>query len=203
METFMKTIILIATLLFLTSCGSKTSSVSLKVTSSNMALTNSSYQGGLVINGKGPNGDQFSQFISYNALSTSNELNITIPKGTWTFEAVGWTGPVIFQGNSYCATTTVDLSTDNAIVNLAPTLAGCDSHGSPSFLAGPGTGTFKALRLTTCLDFYDSTGTLVTLSTQYAYCEGASPKMRSSKVWARSAKVTPLIKDLGAGWIPH
>lgn len=199
----MKTIILISTLLFLISCGSKTSSVSFKVTSSNMALSNISYQGGLVINGKGPNGDQFSQFVAYNPLSTSNELTITIPKGTWTFDAIGWTGPNLFESNAYCTTTTVDLSSDSAIVNLAPTLAGCDTHGSASSLSVAGTGIFKPLRLTTCLDFYDSTGALVTLATDYAYCNGASPKLSSGKVWARSAKVTPLVKQLGGGWAPH
>lgn len=186
------TILLIAFLVFLASCSAekKSSSVSFKVTNS-MMVSNSGYQGGLVIQGEGP-GAKFSQFIPYSA-STTSGVDLQLPKGIWKFRAFGWTGGTAMVGALKCAESVVDVNLDTVDVNLAPTLAACDNMlGSSTYMTSPGSGVFKTLNFITCGQFYKVDGTVVSSYMDSGFCNETSTLPASSKVWAKSIQIIPI-----------
>ena len=185
----------------LAGCGGKNASVNLKVTGS-MMLSNADFAGGMMVQGKGPNGAVFSRFLGHVAGSAGTQFSINLPKGSWTFEAIGYAGPNLLEGAPKCARTVPqDLSSDNSQVEilLGDTDCALGTFGSGAFLSG---NQFKNLKIVTCGQYYKADGTVVATEADNIYCNSPSTLKTSVKRWAVSARVSPLIKELGSPWKP-
>jgi hypothetical protein len=184
------------------SCGMPQSKTTLKVTNS-MAVGNNTYQGGLVFYGRSAGGKFFSAPIKYTASNNSNTAEIILDKGVWTFAAVGWKNdPDVFEGESECAVTTVNLDADNKTVVLDLDPSNCNNNefgGSGSYNAA--NGGFSINTLITCGTLYKDSSTETLLDplnpspNDPYYCSTNTNITPDLKVWAKSARIKiPVIK---------
>ncbi len=87
--------------------------------------------------GKSSAGDHFSRVISTNA--GSGTIQEEIPKGSWTFSAVAWSGPSsAFTGNIICDFAATNLTEDEASINL--TLSNSKCFDSTKIVTGTNKG---------------------------------------------------------------
>jgi len=189
----MKCLIFMILLLIVAGCAErKNSTVDFKVSSS-MMLSNGVFGGGLYIQGKGPNGINFSKFIPYSPASADATLSIDLLKGSWTFETVAWQGSGKFNGVISCDSLATTISGDAQSINLTPYQSKCtaDKYGSSGFATA--VGAYKNLSLVTCGQFYDSTGNEPSSFTP-GYCN--SGIYSGSQKWAGAARFSILVKDL-------
>lgn len=158
---------LVMSCLGLVSCGSPQSTAKLEVTSA-FSIPASGFPGGLIIVGENAVlGKKFSV-----ALTAGFKTSISLDQGDWKFAAVGWNGPQNFMGDTYCGTTTSNLSTTSATVNLDLKTANCVE---PAFVAEIN---MRALRVKTCGAFYErTTGTTYGPITQPNFCETLPPSL--------------------------
>jgi hypothetical protein len=189
--------IFITSALFLVSCGATKSTSSLKV-SFGMAAANKSYKGGLVFYGKSSTGKIFSLPVPYNVNAPSNQVDIDLDFGTWTFAAVSWDGgvgtPKFFRGNSTCALIKDKVIDSNQVtVNLTLESSTCsDADFGTSFSSG----SFKKLGIVTCGTFWkDFTTTplspLAIGEDNPDYCDTTNPKIPPDlKKWAKAAHIS-------------
>ena len=181
---------LILGLLSLVSCGAKKSSMTLKVTSS-MAVTNSSFPGGLVFFGRSSDGKLFSAPAAFNNGHTSNQIQIELDQGQWTFSAVGWNSTAaLFEGNTKCAVKTTTLNSADQTIDLDLTPLGCTN---PAFGENVGADyNFKDFKLITCGTFYTNPNTnppqVLTVDSP-SFCENLSDLNADMKMYAKSARI--------------
>lgn len=121
-----KCIVVLLSLLFAYGCSQKGTNVKLEVTNNFVfggTDTAAIAGGGLMVWGKNTQGASFGK-----AMEDSDEINVPLPNGTWTFYAMAWDGTKDYLGagtTNYtlggkvrCATSTVTLDGSAASVNL-------------------------------------------------------------------------------------
>jgi hypothetical protein len=187
-------ILFLATLVTLTSCGAPKTSAKLEVTNSALAMSNNSFEGGLVISGKSKVGE-FTIPVDFNSSGASTSITLDLPKAEWTFTAVAWAGggtaPKTFQGTTTCAASTVNLQNDNEVVNLKLLAATCtarsDLFGPSAYFTGS---EYKKLRVATCGWLYETAGQKVDQDTAMNYCRQANTGVPDIyKKYAKTMKV--------------
>lgn len=150
----------------LASCGGgkQESTTTLKVTGG-MSLSNTTFQGGMVIVGKSTTGLMFSVPMEY-ASGGTNEVTVTIPKGIWSFSAIGWSGATKMGNGALCAfRDNVDISEGSVDIQLTINLANC--QGAEFGANGVVNSTvfdFHKIGLVTCNAFYQDLNTQTTIS---------------------------------------
>ncbi|HXH32158.1 MAG TPA: hypothetical protein VNJ01_15240 [Bacteriovoracaceae bacterium] len=192
----MKLVLMMAFIITLVGCGGKQSAVSLKVTGT-MALSNTSFPGGLVVQGRGPNGRSFSRF-----LTNVDQINLELPTGTWTFDTIGFVGEKLFEGPTKCGMTgPLELRGSSSQVEISVDATTCSNEFFASS-ANSAYGSFKNLSLVTCRQFNLGTpgSPVVSSADQRLFCTSPSTLTSSAKKWAKSARIVPLVKDLGSDW---
>jgi hypothetical protein len=162
-ELFVKTIFLktlpLLILMFLSACGQKQNTKTLKVSTS-FALSNSGFTGGLVVRALGPKGQKFSA----NA-TTGTSLNIPLVNGTWTFWVSGWDGAGAFAGKQYCGTSTFNLGDSDTTVNMTVTEANCANAAFSDGETTTDVDGHLSLRIYACESLYDTTGNAISSTT--------------------------------------
>jgi hypothetical protein len=198
------TIIFLMSLLSLISCGVKKTSTTLRI-SSGMTITNTSYQSGLVFYGRSTTGQFFSAPAQLSATG-SNQVDVVLDKGNWTFGAVGWknpsatyANPQFFQGTPECAVVGgVEVNSDDQTVNLDLDNGNCtDAEFGGNTLGTPVT--FQKLQINTCGTFHKKNGTQVTWNDQF--CQ-SSDIHADFKVTAKSARIFVPVLIPGQGFTP-
>lgn len=195
-------------LLFLVSCGQggKTSAT-LKVSSS-FALSNGSFDGGLVV--YGTNGDKsFARTISFTSGSNTS-VSIVLPNGKWSFYGTGWKNSMgsPMSGDIFCGSTAtpVDLRGTDATVSLTLTQNGCltDQFTNDSFRDAVGPNRVKKFTLVSCNAFYeDVAGSLqeITRVTSPDYC-GSMAHPLDLRNQAKSFKISVQSKAIAGETLP-
>ncbi len=209
MKTLLKLLVLITILTSLVSCGAQKSSATFKVSSSFM-MSNSGYQGGLIIRGKKSTSESFSIAIPYTAGSTSSETKIELPKGDWEFYAAGWSGSNAFEGNVYCGLSRANLSQDSATIEITVSQDNCGN----GFFAGPisqltaadavnnSNNRIRNFILSSCGAFYDVNTNVIQNGASVAYCDDPTfplemrSKVKSFKIKAINKKMYGIGSDL-------
>lgn len=178
-----------------TSCGAKKTSATFEVSTSALSVSNTSFNGGLVIMGSSNLGS-FTIPIPKNysgSGGSGDKVTLDLPRASWTFSAIGWEGN-IFQGNSKCGSQTVDLDKDEQTINLNIDYAKCgtqaDVFGSSDYRSG---NAFLIFEVITCGWLYEVDGdglkTPVSHSTANSFCNSTSAVDGKYKNWAKSVKV--------------
>jgi hypothetical protein len=133
-ELRMKTLTLLFSLLFLTSCAQEESG-NVKFVIGGQAFTASSMlTGGIAIYGQSDTGLPFAHVTNDELAAEAQTFEI--PKGNWTFVAMGWDSDGILdddtvdegkglEGNLYCGKSIVTLDSDEEVLSLSLTKAGC------------------------------------------------------------------------------
>ncbi len=181
------TILFLLGLVTLVSCGAQKSVTTLQV-SSGMLLSNNSYQGGLVFYGRSSTGQFFSAPVPFTATASTNQVEVSLDKGTWTFAAIGWAGSGSgindLTGSLKCALQSdVVIDADTKTVNLTLNVTDCslsEFNGSAN------------LNLATCGTLYTnlSTSAAVSSTTGLDYCTTNSNIPPDFKNHAKSAMVS-------------
>ncbi len=175
-----------------TSCGAKKTSATFEVSTSALNVSNTSYNGGLVIMGSSDLGS-FTIPIPKNysgSGGSGDKVTLDLPRASWTFSAIGWDGN-IFEGNSKCGSQTVDLNSDEQTVNLQINPAKCETQadvfGSSIYRSGDA---FLNFEIITCGWLYEADGqTPVSNETGNSFCNSTSYVDGKYKNWAKSVKV--------------
>ena len=166
-----QSILIILSLIFLASCGTKGSETTLQVTS-NFAATNSLFQGGLIVTGKDNSGNNFTLPMDF-ASGSSSAIKMNLKKGVWKFTAIGWDGGSDgkFTGNQMCDFQSVDLSQDAQTVSLSLSTAKCQTYATEtSTISTLNAFHYNPLRFVTCGTFYTLSGSVVGATTDHEYC---------------------------------
>ena len=177
-------------LLILASCGAQKTTTTLRV-SSGMAITNSSYPGGLVFYGRSTTGQTFSAPVGHIAGGASNQVEVLLDKGTWSFGAVGWAGSNLMEGAAECAALpSVNIDTNDKVINMDLNPSDCSlPHFGGNMTVT--TGFFKPLRLVTCGSLYTNSGTETVLSTNNEnFCTTNQDLAPDFKLHAKYARIT-------------
>ena len=146
-------LILLLSSLSLVSCGAKKTGMTLKI-SNGMALSNNSYNGGLVFFGRSTDGKMFSAPVAIKT-GSGNQVQVELDRGVWTFGAIGW-GGAVFDGIAKCAITTATLNATDQTINLDLDSSNCSQSEFGGNLTA-NSGYFKPLRFVTCGTLYDDT----------------------------------------------
>jgi hypothetical protein len=195
--------------LFLVSCGQggKTSA-SFKVSSS-FALSNSGFDGGLVLFGK--SGSQsFSRAVNFTGGSGGNVVVLNLPNGTWNFYATGWknnvSGPM--TGDIFCGETVADLKGGSLNLNLNISQNKCNSNifANTQMLHGTGPNYIKKLSLSSCNGFYTwSAGipsSITAASTSPNFCSNTNDIPLDLRNQAKSFRVKAISKSIADSILP-
>ena len=166
MKNKMNFFICLLTLFTLVSCGGSGNSKAKLEISRGFAVSNAGFDGGLIITGKNSTtGESFSI-----DLVSGNQSQMELPKGSWTFLAVGWDGDssaLKFGGKPYCGKTDAVLNSDSQTVSISLTIERCASDqtfASSTYTAMSAAGeltatpvlAFKKLnRIISCNSFYN------------------------------------------------
>jgi len=164
--------LLLLSLIILASCGVQQTTTTLRLSTAGLALSNGAYQGGLVVVGKSSSGATFSIPVPYSAGSTS-EVEITLQRGTWSFNAIGWNGASTLEGDSVCSKLdNVNLDRPTQVVDLTVAAATCNDIAFGNNGALSGTYTFNPFQLITCGSLLSNfaSNTSVIATTQNDFC---------------------------------
>lgn len=150
----------LALLPFIHGCGGGGGNSSAKLeVSRGMLVSNSSFDGGLIVVGRN---ESTKEFFSMD-LATGTEAKIPLKKGDWSFYAIGWDGGASapykkFAGRPYCGLTKKSLIEDAETVDITVNETTCaDTTFSRGHVdsTNPSIPTLKTLGLiTTCNTFY-------------------------------------------------
>jgi hypothetical protein len=179
-------------LLLLGSCGAQKSSTTLKV-SSGFAMLNSTYSGGLVVVGKSHLGQSFSIPMLQNA-GSNNEVTLELPRGKWTFGAVGWDGSLMESTTPKCAALEADLTNDAQVVDLAMSSAAC-TH--TIFGQNNINQDFKKLHLITCGTLHPAVNSAPLISDNPNFCKSTGSLPPDLRRHAKSAVINVLSRMPG------
>ena len=187
-------LMLTAGLVVLVSCGAQNSATTLRV-SSGMAISNSSYPGGLVFYGRSTNGQTFSVPVGHVASGVNNQVEVVLDKGTWSFGAIGWAGENLMEGLAECSfLPAVNIDTNDKVINMDLNPSDCSLPHFGVNMTGT-SGQFKPMGLVTCGSFYtDSSNGAVLSSNDENFCTTNQSLAPDFKIHAKSASISiPLI----------
>lgn len=165
-----------------------------------MALSNGSYDGGLVIYGRSTTTNQFFTIPLPFTSGSANEATVELNQGSWTFAAVAWDGdPDSFEGTALCALQSVNLNSTEQTVNLSLSATTCDdvAFGSNTLSSN-----FLPFSIVTCGTLYiDQTPTLLS-SDSPGFCSSSSldPDLR---VHAKAFKLSVPVQVPGTAFGPY
>ena len=166
-----------------------------------MALSNGSYDGGLVIYGRSSTTNQFFTIPLPYTSGSVNEATVELNQGSWTFAAVAWDGDSdVFEGTALCALQSVNLNSNEQTVTLNLSAATCDD---PSFGSNTTSSNFKDFALVTCGSLYVDQSPLTLLSSDTpGFCTSANldPDLR---VHAKAVKISIPIQIPGTAFNPN
>jgi hypothetical protein len=189
---------------FLVSCGQGGKTSATLEVSSSFALSNATYDGGLILYGKS-GANSFTRALSQNGAASSNIIDIVLPNGNWTFYATGWknSSGEPMSGDIFCGEASADLKGSDTRINLNINQESC---ATPSFtntimrdLAGPNR--VKRLSLVSCNAFYDNAGAPITASTNKNFC-GDNNIPLDMRNQARSFKIIAESKAIAGEALP-
>lgn len=170
-------VLLLVTLLMTLSCSQKGSSVKLEI-SHNFAFGNSSALqaiagGGLMVWGKSSSGDAFAQ-----TLEGSDDLNLQLTKGSWTFYAMAWDGSKQFDGTTDSSNSTVFGGVVRCAKSLPVVLSGSPASVDLNLNNGTCTDTDFAGTVPTT----NSGGNVYLAPTQFTFCRGLGQIVDGTKL---------------------
>lgn len=133
-------------LIFSIGCAKKEAQTKLTVSIS--AITGSAlFPGGLVVAGKSNTGKSFVRKVPANDI-----LELNLPNGSWSFSAIGWDGPAIFEGDSFCdLQSNITLEGFEVALSFATTKAKCTSPFFGGTQVADTTNGFFPLQFNSCI----------------------------------------------------
>jgi hypothetical protein len=122
----MKSLFLVFFTIMFIGCSQQSAQTKAKIS---LGAATANYPGELYVLGKKSTGEMFSYKLS------TEEKDVFLPNGSWTFMALGWTGSAPFTGELKCAKENYNLSGSDVEISLSLSVANCADglFGAPEF----------------------------------------------------------------------
>ncbi len=161
----------------MSSCsGKKSVSTSLGVKAG--FLGNGYFSGGVMVWGKGPNGEDLAvAFADDNVVK-----NISLPQGDWSFYSIGWYGAGVLESTVKCGQVDQKIEGQESSVSITMDDSTCSNgfFSDPSYMTGD---SFNPLKFIVCDD--------VTGKTQGQNCDGGGTKGSAASFKLKFNEVSP------------